>query len=145
MAAGLSVRVDKIPDLRQALNKFAHKTLDESTLSPRVPVDAVLKLEEMDEEFFAQLGRLEPFGPENPAPVFAVEGVQLRGAPRVVGQKHLRFNVSDGDTTVGAIWWGRGEVRLPQGKLDIAFNAEWHEYRGVESVQLKVRDVRQKQ
>jgi single-stranded-DNA-specific exonuclease len=144
MAAGLSVRVDRIPDLRQALNKIARKTLGETTLLPRVPVDAVLKLEEMDEEFFTQLGRFEPFGPENPAPVFAVEGVRLRGAPRVVGQKHLKFNATDGETTVDAIWWGRGETNLPQGELEIAFNAEWHEYQGVESVQLKVRDVRRK-
>jgi single-stranded-DNA-specific exonuclease len=142
MAAGLSARMDKIPDLRQALNKFARETLNDSASLPPMAVDAVLKLEEMDEEFFAQLNRFEPCGPENPNPVFAVEGVQLRGAPRVVGKKHLRFNVSDGETTVAAIWWGQGEVRLPQGELDIAFNAEWHEYQGVESIQLKVRDVR---
>jgi single-stranded-DNA-specific exonuclease len=145
MAAGLTTRVYKFPDLRHALNKFAQKTFDDASLLPLVTVDAVLKLEEMDEEFFTQLSRFEPCGPENAAPVFVVEGVQLRSPPRIVGKKHLRFNVSDGETTVGAIWWGHGEVRLPQGELDIAFNAEWHEYQGVESVQLKVRDVRQKQ
>jgi single-stranded-DNA-specific exonuclease len=142
MAAGLSVRTDKIPELRRALNKFAHETLKDSALSPLVTVDATLRLEEMNDEFFAQLSRLEPCGPENPAPVFSVERAQLRGAARVVGKNHLRFNVTDGETSVGAIWWGHGEERLPQGEIDIAFNAEWHEYQGVESVQLKVRDVR---
>jgi single-stranded-DNA-specific exonuclease len=142
MAAGLSARVDKIPELRRALNKIADETPGENISLPTVTVDAILKLDEMEEEFFEQLTRFEPCGPENPTPVFAVQGVQLRGAPRVVGKNHLRFKVSDGEMTVGAIWWGQGAVDLPQGELDVAFNAEWHEYQGVESVQLKVRDVR---
>jgi single-stranded-DNA-specific exonuclease len=142
MAAGLTVRFDTIPKLRRALNKIAKVMLGDNLLAPELAVDAVLKLDELDEEFLEQLSRFEPCGPENPTPVFAVEGVRLRGAPRLVGKNHLRFNVSDGETTVEAIWWGQGDVKLPQGALDVAFNAEWHEYQGVENVQLKVRDVR---
>jgi single-stranded-DNA-specific exonuclease len=156
MAAGLTARFDAIPDLRQALNTIAGGTVAESALLPTVGVDAILRLAELDEEFFKQLSHFEPCGPHNPTPVFAVEGVRLRGAPRVVGRvttsryatrgkNHLRFNVSDGETTVAAIWWGQGGLKLPQGELDVVFNAEWHEYQGVENVQLKVRDVRQKE
>jgi len=85
---------------------------------------------------------LEPCGPDNPTPVFAAEGVRLRGNPRVVGKNHLRFNVTDGDTSVPAIWWGMGDFEFPQGRLDVAFTPELNDYRGVESAQLKVRDVR---
>lgn len=117
-------------------------TLKDDDLHQRVRIDAVVKLGDLDAEFFEQLERLEPCGPENPTPVFAVEGVRLRSAPRVVGKNHLRFTVTDGDTAVQAIWWGRGDFEFPGGSFDVAFAPELNEYRGVESVQLKVRDVR---
>ena len=101
-----------------------------------------MKLDDLDADFFGQLARLEPCGPGNPTPVFAVEGVRLRGAPRVVGKNHLRFMVTDGDAATQAIWWGMGDFEFPQGQFDVAFTPELNEYRGVESVQLKVKDVR---
>src|SRR5208282_5818558 len=116
--------------LRQQLNEFAAKALKEDELHQRVKIDAVVALDDLDADFFEQLARLEPCGTENPTPVFAVEGVQLRDAPRVVGKNHLRFNVTDGDTTAQAIWWGRGDFELPKGKFDVAFIPELNEFRG---------------
>jgi single-stranded-DNA-specific exonuclease len=141
MAAGLSVKSGNIDELRRSLNEFARNTLKEDDLHQRLKIDAVVTLDDLDADFFEQLAGLEPCGMENPTPVFAVEGVQLRGAPRVVGKNHLRFNVTDGDMTAQAIWWGRGDFQLPQGKFDVAFTPELNEYRGEENVQLKVRDV----
>jgi hypothetical protein len=59
-----------------------------------------------------------------------------------VGKNHLRFNVTDGLVSAQAIWWGKGDFELPRGKFDLAFIPELNEYRGVENVQLKVRDIR---
>jgi single-stranded-DNA-specific exonuclease len=142
MAAGLSVKTGNIDALREKLNAFAAKALKDDDLHQRVKIDAVVTLDDLDADFFEQLARLEPCGPENPTPVFAVDGVQLRGNARVVGKNHLRFNVTDGDTTAQAIWWGRADFELPKGKFDVAFIPELNEFRGVENVQLKVRDVR---
>ena len=65
----------------------------------------------------------------------------MRGAPRVIKKKHLKFSVTDGETVVEAIWWGRADAELPP-TLDVAFLPEWHTYQGEGSVQLIVRDVR---
>ena len=55
MAAGLSVKAEKIPELRRALNDYAASRRggmkDEDWL-PQVRVDAVIRLDELDEEFF---------------------------------------------------------------------------------------------
>ncbi len=142
MAAGLSVKAGHVEELRRRLNAFAADELKDDDLSPCVRIDAVATLNIFDDDFFEQLARLEPCGPENPAPVFVVEGVRLRGAPRVVGKNHLRFNVTDGDTSAQAIWWGEGDVELPRAGFDVAFTPELNEFRGVENVQLKVKDVR---
>lgn len=144
MAAGLSIEAQKIGALRRLLNEHAARVLKDEDLQPRIHIDAVVGLDELDEEFFAQLERLEPCGQDNPEPTFAALGVRLRGAPRVVGADHLKFFVTDPDTGVGAeaIWWKMAERELPNGPMDVAFNAELHEYRGEQTVQLRVRDVR---
>jgi single-stranded-DNA-specific exonuclease len=144
MAAGLTVEPKNVARLRRLLNEHAGRVLDEEDFQPRIHIDAVVRLDEMDDEFFRRLEQLEPCGPENPEPTFAALGVRLRGTPRVVGADHLKFFVLDPGTGAGAeaVWWKMAEHELPRGPMDVAFNAELHEYRGEQTVQLKVRDVR---
>jgi single-stranded-DNA-specific exonuclease len=142
MAAGLSVKAEKVAELRRALNEHAAGALKDKDLSPRIFVDAEVRLDELDDEFFRALERIEPCGQDNPTPVFAARDLRMRGAPRVVGKSHLRFAVTDGATTAAAIWWGRADQELPSPKMDVAFVPELDEYRGAQTVQLKVRDVR---
>jgi len=142
MAAGFSVKAGKIDELRHELNAFAATELKDEDMLQRVRIDAAVTLDDLDADFLEQLTRLEPCGPDNPTPLFVVEGVRLRGAPRVVGKNHLRFSVTDGDTTVQAIWWGRGDFKFSDGPFDVAFTPEMNEFRGEENVQLKVRDVK---
>jgi single-stranded-DNA-specific exonuclease len=142
MAAGLSIAAKKIGELRRLLNEHAAHVMKDEDLRPRVRIDAVVRLDELDAEFFEQLERLEPCGQNNPEPTFATLCVRLRGAPRVVGKDHLKFYVTDGESSAEAIWWRMAERELPSGAMDVAFNAELHEYRGEQTVQLKVRDIR---
>ncbi len=142
MAAGLSIEPNKIDELCRLLNEHAATVLKEKDLQPRVRIDAVVRLDELDANFFEQLERFEPCGQDNPEPTFAALGVQLSGATRVVGKDHLKFFVTDGETSAEAIWWKMADCELPGGPMDVAFNAELHEYRGEQTVQLKVRDVR---
>ncbi|MCG3150270.1 MAG: Single-stranded-DNA-specific exonuclease RecJ [Verrucomicrobiae bacterium] len=137
MAAGLTIEPGRVAALRERLNAQAGEWP-----GPMVRIDAVVKLGELTREFVAAVAQFEPCGAENPAPVFAALGVRLAGKPRVVGQKHLKFAVTDGTATVEAIGWGMGDWELPAGGMEIAFVAEMNEFRGVESVQLKVRDLR---
>ena len=142
MAGGLSVKAEKIPALREALNKIAARALDDEDLTPRVMIDAEVRLADLGSGFFEQLKKFEPFGMGNPAPLFVMNNVRLRGAPRVVGKGHLKFFVTDGETRTEAIWWGAGACELPVGEFDVAFAPELNEYRGAETVQLNVKDVR---
>jgi len=142
MAAGLTVRPENVSNVCQRLNEIAARCLSEEDRIPTVTIDAVVRLAELDTEFFASLDKLEPCGPANPTPVFMVRDVHVRGAPRIVGGKHLRFAVTDGATTAAAIWFGGGQAALPSGAMDVAFTAELETFGGVPTVSLRVRDVR---
>ena len=144
MAAGLNVEANKVNTLRRLLNEHAAHVLNDEDLRPRMHIDAVVRLDELDERFFRPLEQFQPCGQDNPEPTFAALGVRLRGSPRVVGTDHLKFFVMDPDRGTGAaaIWWKMAKRELPRGPMDVAFNAELHEYRGERTAQLKVRDVR---
>ena len=139
MAAGLSVLPEIVPALRLRLN-----ALTGDLPGPVVRIDSMVKLAELDKEFFASLEKFEPCGSENPTPVFAATGVRVSGLVRVLKEKHLKFSVTDGAATVDAIWWGHAATELPEGEMDLAFVPEINEFRGAVTVQLNVRDVRKK-
>ena len=141
MAAGLSVLPENIGELRVRLNAVAARTLREEDLMPRLAIDAVVELAEVDEEFIGAMDRFEPCGQENPSPLFAVRGVRLRGGAREVGKGHLKFQLTDGMATVDAIWFGGVAQGLPAGAMDVAFVPELNEFRGATTVQMHVRDV----
>lgn len=142
MAAGLTVSPENVPALFRQLNEVAAQKLSGQLLTPPVAIDAVVRLSDLDAEFFGALEQFEPCGAENPTPVFAVRNVVVRGAPRVLKKKHLKFSVTDGEMTASAIWFSAGEAVLPSGVMDVAFTAELDDFRGEPTVQLRVRDIR---
>ena len=142
MAAGLSVEPGQVDALRKRVNEYAASTLTEEILTPVLELGAVVSLGDLDRAFMAGLERFQPCGIGNPRPVLMVAGVTVAGRPRVVGQGHLKFAVTDGKRTVNAIWWGHGDVTLPAGSFDLAACPELNRYQGRETVQLNVRDVR---
>ncbi len=66
MAAGLTIKPDKLDALRQRLNELARRTLKPADLQPPLRLDAEVGLEEMTLEGLTELGRLKPMGQGNP-------------------------------------------------------------------------------
>lgn len=85
MAAGLSLREEKIPELRRLLNENCALSLEE--LSPRVRIDVPMPVSYVTEELVKQLELLEPFGKGNEKPLFAQKHVYV-DHPRVFGANH---------------------------------------------------------
>jgi single-stranded-DNA-specific exonuclease len=72
-ACGLEVEYEHIPQLQEALNRIAAKKLTVEDITEFIDIDgeisSVPSVEEVEE-----LDKLEPFGEENPEPVFALSG-----------------------------------------------------------------------
>lgn len=116
--------LDSLPELEQALN-----------------VDIEVETKQLTKSLVEQLQKFEPFGFENPRPIFATEGMQVSDVRTVGEDKHLKFKADN----IDAIAFGMGELAstLSNGQLvDLAYTPELDTYDGNQKLQLKVKDIK---
>ena len=146
LAAGLSVARESLPVFRARINEYARTHLSDEALVPTVEADLVLSAEELDMSLAAELRRyLEPYGTENPLPVFALFSATVEEIVPVGGGKHTRLVLRDGDKHVTAMYFSHETEKLdiyPGEKIDLLFSLDINEWAGKRTVQLTVRDLR---
>lgn len=143
-AAGFSLPVSRIQQLEEEFEAYARSALAPSDLEPRLRVDAAVSLGDLTEDVRVSLGRLEPFGCGNPAPVFSAEG-DLVGPPRILKEKHLKLCVKGPGRSFDAIGWRMAGVAAALHgvkRVALAFSVSEHTFQGMTDVQLVLKDVR---
>jgi len=142
MAAGLSVRPDKIDLLRRRLNEIARRMLKPEDLQPSLRLDAEVGLDEITPDTLDGLARLKPTGQGNPQTQFCARNLAHQRPLQRIGadRQHVKMWVTDGVVTHEAVWWNAGEESLPVGKFDLAFAPQANEFNGNRTTQLKVLD-----
>ena len=85
MAAGLSIKEERVDALRERLN--ANCTLTDEDLVAKVRIDVPMPISYVTHELIRQISLLEPFGKGNEKPLFAQKHVFF-DHPRIFGAKH---------------------------------------------------------
>jgi len=148
MAAGLTVETTKITVLKEKLMKIAEDRLKNQDLSPTLKIDMELDLEEVNFELYQQIRGLEPFGQDNPQPVFVSHQVNVVDARTVGnGQKHLKLRLASplSRCVFEAIAFGLGNLfpqLTPSAKIDVVYNLSVDEWNGHQRLQLKIKDIK---
>ncbi len=143
MAAGFTIKADKLEELKYRLNRYAGEMLDDEALGRRFSADAEIKLAQITPAFVRALERLEPHGSGNPQPLFWLPRVQLRGV-QVLKEKHLKLALNDGAHSIAALWWNAVEYQkqLAQAPtVSVLCRPEINVWNNRETCQLKVVDV----
>lgn len=144
LAAGLSFSEDKssFELVKKALNETVSHYVAGRDLKPFLNIDLKLEAPDITLDLVNHLSKLEPFGANNPSPIFETDGFVV-AEKRLMGDgKHLKLTVSKDGYTFPAILWGRGDLPLGVGdKLDLAFHPQKNEYNGNVSLQLIVDDI----
>ena len=146
MAAGVTVREDRLTAFSGAFERVARDTLPSGELRRTLDIDAQVALTEIDAKLVRTLDKLQPFGQGNPAPVFCAFGVQAAGESwRELRGGHLKVVVKDGPKLIDAIGFrmaDRMAALSGADVIDIAFTPQLNTWRGETSVQLVLKDVR---
>ncbi len=144
-AAGLSVRRERLPELRTRIESLVREQLTAEHFVPRIHLDSDLRLADCDLDLLDWLERLSPHGLDNAEPLFRATDLVVDAATAVGGGKHLKMSLHDGTARADAIGFGLGE-RAPEiaraRRCDLLFVPSRNEWQGETRVQLKVKGVR---
>lgn len=142
MAAGLSIREEKIDHFRERFSAFVLEHTDDEQRLPTLWYDAEIEFDQLSLDFLAEYELLQPFGNGNPQPIFISRGVQLSRRPLHMKNNHLRLNLLQGYQEQDAVYFGGGERQLPDPPWDIAFTIDRNTFRGRTSLQLIIQGIR---
>ena len=143
-AAGITIKPNRIPELRRRLNEHAAACLTAEDLQPCVFIDAELPTEEISFELVRELQLLEPFGAGNPRPTFLARNLCIVNEPRLIGTRHLKMCVAGPKgRPLETIWWnGAEEANALKHGVDLAYRIETSNWSGETFLQLSVQDIR---
>ena len=147
MAAGLTVAAERIDALAAFLNDRLAAETAQATLEDTVEIDALITPGAADRALLESFNRLAPFGPGNPEPMFAMEGVRpQRGM--VMRGGHVRCDLSDvRGRKIKAIAWRSADTPLGQrllggeSSLNIVGRLKPDDWNGRDGVQLEIEDA----
>jgi single-stranded-DNA-specific exonuclease len=141
MAAGLTVRRDRLEAFRERFTAVAGRTLDPATLGPEQRVDLEITLDEATLDLERLCRHLEPCGMGNPAPVFLTRGAELLNWQFVgVTGGHLRGYLRDARGGLSAIGFQFADRVgwLGDQRVDAAFRLDRNDYNGQVQLQAKL-------
>lgn len=147
-AAGLSMKVEHVEEFTRRFEKYVEEhILDEQTEATQ-QIDAFLDFSDVNMDFYKQLNRFSPFGPENERPVFCTRRVYDYGTSKVVGrgQEHIKLELVDNksNTVMNGIAFGQSsQARLIKTRraFDICYSVEENTHKRGE-VQLQIIGIK---
>ncbi|MCK5488795.1 MAG: single-stranded-DNA-specific exonuclease RecJ [Gemmatimonadetes bacterium] len=146
MAAGLTVRRERVEELATRLQEMARRDLSDREPVEEIRLDLEVSVKRLGYDLLRWLGHLAPFGSGNPTPVLMVRGVTLDRPSRVGNDGgHLRFQLVGDGQRVPAIAFGMGrrlaEARSSE-RMDVALEIAENSWNGRREVQARVLDFR---
>ncbi|MBQ4562409.1 MAG: single-stranded-DNA-specific exonuclease RecJ [Clostridia bacterium] len=144
LAAGLSVRRDRFDEFCRRINEYAREHFDHDAHSPTCNADLELDAEDIDLRQANELFLLEPFGTDNPAPVFVICDATVTEIRGIGSNKHSRIGITKGNRAFGCVYFGMSpeEASFKRGdRVDVVFSLEINEYRGITTPQINIRHI----
>ncbi len=143
MAAGLTIEESNIPKIKQAFIQLANESLRNQDVKSKLYLDSQVNFSELNFDLMDSLMLLEPFGSENPAPVFYCHAKQA-WPPKVINKFHLKLFLEQGERFLEGIAIGmahrRRELYRKGLTLKIAYTPQINYYQNKASIQLVIRD-----
>jgi single-stranded-DNA-specific exonuclease len=140
-AAGCTLPADKLPELRERLNRIVVERTDPETFIPCERYDDELTLREMTMPFLENLKQLEPHGIGNPAPAFLIRGAKPVSVKKVgADRRHLKLRFLQDGAGVDGMAFGQAEHlsdRLDDlpARMDALVHGTINDFMGMRTVQ----------
>jgi len=147
MAAGITIKAEKIDTFAAQFEAYAKQNLNENDCIAKLHIDAEAPLSESaDIRTVGELQMLGPFGQGNPEPIFATKGVRLASPPRRVGsgREHLQLAITDNTAAVRCIGFRFGKLEkklLEHEYFNVAYQPQINTYNANTNVEFVLTDI----
>jgi single-stranded-DNA-specific exonuclease len=145
MAAGLSLRRENFPAFRVAFEEVARDILRQKELCRTLRLDLEIDLDDVDFPLLEEQECLEPYGMANEQPLLCVRGVTPAWEPRILKNKHLKFDFLSNRRKISAIFFDGAVDSVPRPPWDVAFRLERNDFQGRVEAQMHVVGLRSSQ
>ncbi|MFA6813260.1 MAG: single-stranded-DNA-specific exonuclease RecJ [Bacteroidaceae bacterium] len=147
-AAGLSMKIENVNTFRERFEEYVSNNILPEQTSATLQICAVIDFKDITQKFYSNLKKFNPFGPENPKPIFCTHNVYDYGTSKVVGrgQEHIKMELVDNKSNniMSGIAFGQSsQVRYIKTKrsFDICYSIEENAHKHGE-IQLQIEDIR---
>lgn len=146
MAAGLSLKVENLPKLKERLEALILEQVSVADLRPKIVLDAELKLPDLTNKFIGDLKYLEPFGNQNSQPVFYVQDAVLIQPPQMLKDAHVKCSVFADGVIKPVIFFNRPELfdklqAVGQNSFSLAVQVMENHWNGRVTIELQGLDI----
>lgn len=144
-AAGLTIKDKNLGAFKSRFIEQANKRLSHQDIISKLSLDAKISFKDITFDFMESFNLLEPFGHENPPPIFYCDAKQI-WPPKIVGKTHLKLYLEQEDRLLEGIGFSMAN-RRPQLcrrnlTLHIAFTPHVNNFLNKSSIQLQIRDFK---
>lgn len=145
MAAGMTLKIDDVPELRSRLNQLANEQLTEEDFIPVTKLDSEIELSEVDLKSLEEMQLLAPFGMNNPKPRVLLKSSNIVQMKKIgADQNHLKLVLEDQGTSLDGIGFGLGHLFdevSPHSKLSVIGELAINEWNNIRKPQIFLQDV----
>ncbi len=142
LAAGLTVDSHKIDAFREKINEYA---VNSETAVPTLKIDCKLNPSSINVDILSSLQVLEPFGAENPQPLFGLYNMEITAIQPVGAGKHLRITVKRKNSIITVIMFSVTLEDFPYkvgDTVDLAVKLSENEFQGKVQVSIQAKSIK---
>jgi len=145
-ALGLTLKEADFPDFKKEVARAGKEAMKEWDLAPKIKVDALVQMREVNWSLYEELKKFEPFGRSNFLPNFLIKNIRLNEMSPV-GQngQHCRLIVGEGKKMIYFSANSKVGGLKPGDKIDVIFQLGVNQWNGQQELQMKVVDLKKLQ
>ena len=146
-ASGLTLKAENIQEFKRRFEEYVDNNILPEQTDAILEIDDMLDFHDINRQFYYDLKRFQPFGPDNPKPRFCTRNVYDYGTSKVVGrdQEHIKLELVDNrsDIIMNGIAFGQSsQARYIKTKrsFNIVYTIEENTHKRGE-IQLHIEDI----
>ena len=146
-ASGLTLKAENVQEFKRRFEEYVDNNILPEQTDAILEIDDMLDFQDINRQFYYDLKRFQPFGPNNPKPHFCTRNVYDYGTSKVVGreQEHIKLELVDNksDVIMNGIAFGQSsQARYIKTKrsFNIVYTIEENTHKRGE-IQLHIEDL----